>query len=133
MICRTGRSDMTLPSFLCLRSGSAARRISFARISYPNFLRLDELHIQRDGYFLADQNTAGFERCVPGQAEVLAVDLGGGRNRDSRIAPRILRRGRGAFCREYCLARDAMNRQTAFHCQFPVTDNLNTGGLERER
>jgi hypothetical protein len=36
-----------------------------------------ELHVERDGDFIADQKTAALERCIPGQAEVFAADLCG--------------------------------------------------------
>ena len=37
---------------------------------------LHELNIQSDGDFVANQNAARFERSVPSQAEVPAIDLG---------------------------------------------------------
>src|SRR5207248_8076175 len=38
---------------------------------------LHELDLQRDGHVVADENPTGFKRRVPGQAEVLAVNLRG--------------------------------------------------------
>ena len=38
---------------------------------------LYEFNIQRNRDFLANQESTGFQRRVPGQAEVFAIDLGG--------------------------------------------------------
>jgi len=40
-----------------------------------NLSGLYELHIQRDGHFVTDENATGFKRRIPGQAEVFAVKL----------------------------------------------------------
>ena len=45
----------------------------------------------------ADQHAAGLESRIPGQAEVLAVDLGGRGEADAGIAPGILAGRAGAF------------------------------------
>src|SRR5450631_2610203 len=47
----------------------------------------DELHIQHDLDLLADENAAALDRDVPGQAEVLAVDLSGGLEAGAGAAP----------------------------------------------
>ena len=39
---------------------------------------LDELEIEREGNFFADENSAGFEGGVPREPEVLAIDFGRG-------------------------------------------------------
>ena len=55
-------------------------------------LALDELQVDRDVHLFAHQDSAGFERGIPGQPKVLAVDLRRRRQTDPRIAPRILLR-----------------------------------------
>ena len=102
MICFTGRSDINPPLFL--RRAAISWRGELFR---P--LRLD---VQGDSHLVVDENAAGFKRRIPGQAEVLAVDLRGRRDRNSRIAPGILRR------RSW---------------PFNVSDQPNACGLERQR
>jgi hypothetical protein len=58
------------------------------------FSGFDELEIESDGDVLADENSAGFESGVPREPEVLAINLGRGRETDARVAPRVLS-GRG--------------------------------------
>src|SRR5438067_11568138 len=48
-----------------------------------------ELDVELDGDVLADEEPAGLEGGVPGEAEVLAVDGGGGREPGAGAAPRI--------------------------------------------
>src|SRR5579862_4394232 len=61
---------------------------------------LHELNIQRDRYFLTDENSAGFEHGVVGETKVLAVDFCGCGNRNASISPRIFRGRRWTFHRK---------------------------------
>src|SRR5690349_941562 len=61
-------------------------------VSGPPFhqaaLRLaDRLGLDLELHLLADQHATGLQRLVPGDAEVLAVDLGGGGEADDLLAP----------------------------------------------
>ena len=53
-------------------------------------LFLDHLDLQGDGHLFTHGNAAGFKGRIPDQAEVLAVDLGGGRGAATDVAPRVL-------------------------------------------
>src|ERR1700687_3780307 len=127
MICLTGRSDIGF-SF-CRQE---ARRLD-VRPGDPDNLSLHELDIERDGHLVANQNAAGLERRVPGQAEVFTVDLRGRRYRNSRVSPGILCRRGWAFNGKEHLARDAPNGQVALDGQFPVPDKADARGLEGTR
>jgi hypothetical protein len=48
------------------------------------------LSIQIDGNVVTHQNSAGLEGSVPRQTEVLAIDLGGRRDRNPSVPPGIL-------------------------------------------
>src|SRR5579862_6714365 len=75
---------------------------------------LHELNIQRDCYFLTDENSAGFEHGVVGKAKVLAVDLCGCGNRNPGVSPRIFRWRSWAFhCKSHA-SGDAVNCEIAF-------------------
>src|SRR5215216_2946561 len=50
---------------------------------------LDGLDLELEADLLAHQDTAALERGVPGEAEVLAVDLGAGREAGPAAAPRV--------------------------------------------
>src|SRR5690606_17427289 len=52
-------------------------------------LGADGRALDLDGDLLADQYATGLERLVPGEAEVLAVDLGLGREAEDVLAPRV--------------------------------------------
>jgi hypothetical protein len=52
-------------------------------------LGLHELHIESDGDLVSNEDSAGLEGSVPGQAEVLSVNLCDRRARNSGVAPRI--------------------------------------------
>jgi hypothetical protein len=79
---------------------------------------LHELDIKGDGDLIADKNAAGFQRGVPSQAEVFAVELGGRRGSQARAAPWILGgRGRSLY-RENHMARHVANGQVASDQQF---------------
>ena len=60
-------------------------------------LGLHEFDIESDGDLVANENAASLEGSVPGQSEVLTIDLCGRRDRSSSVAPWILRRWRGPF------------------------------------
>lgn len=55
-------------------------------------LLLDSFEFNRQNNLVAYYGTASFERLIPGQPEVLAIDLAGSGETDSLIAPRILSR-----------------------------------------
>src|SRR4029453_11571272 len=50
---------------------------------------LDRLDLELEAGLLADQDASAFESGVPREAEVLAVDLGGGREAGPPAAPRV--------------------------------------------
>ena len=50
---------------------------------------LDGRHVERDGDLVADEDAAGLEGRVPGQAEVLAGDRDGGLEAGTRVAERV--------------------------------------------
>ena len=82
--------------------------------------RFYELHVEGDGYLVADQNASGFKRRIPCKAEVLAADLRRRRYRHPGIAPGILRGRSRSFNSEDHLAGDAMNGQIAFDGRFSI-------------
>jgi len=47
---------------------------------------LDHFDFQEDGHLVADDNTTGFQGSIPGQTEILAVDLRRGRGAAPDIA-----------------------------------------------
>src|SRR5690242_20192386 len=112
MISFTGRSDIfPLSSLLSQPFGCAATL---------NGSGFHELHVERDRDLVADQDAAGLQRGIPRQPVILAVDPGGGRQPDTRIAPGILRRLGRAFDSESDSASHAMDRQVALHRQLTV-------------
>jgi hypothetical protein len=60
-----------------LRNLTASKRAVCGSPGGSDHSSLHELHIERDGHLVANENAAAFERCVPGQAEVFATDLRG--------------------------------------------------------
>src|SRR5437764_11060998 len=72
----------------------------------------DGLDGQFDAGRLADEESAGFEGHVPGEAEVLAIDLGGGAEADALVA-----HGGGAATVEVDLQGDGLG--DAVHGQVP--------------
>src|SRR5882762_8116454 len=103
MICLTGRSDIGFSFYR-----QEARRLDVCLAIRIN-LSLHELDVERNGHLVANENAAGLKCRVPGQAEVLTVDLSGRRYCNSRVAPGILRRRGWAFNGKEDLARDASN------------------------
>src|SRR5579864_9358659 len=77
-------------------------------------LGLHELDIESEGDLVANENAASLEGSVPGQSEVLTIDLCGRRDRNSGVAPRILRRWCGPFNVEADFVGYATNGQIAF-------------------
>src|SRR5271170_1567008 len=76
-------------------SAARTRLLPWRRIILPSAappLRLlHKLQVQSDADILTHHQPAGLERRVPGQPEVLAIDLRGRRQTNARVAPRILR------------------------------------------
>ena len=73
----------------------------------------DELDFEGDLHVFADEDAAGFESGVPAQAEVLAIDFGGGGKADAGVAPRVLAGRAGAFDGECDGFGDAVKGQVA--------------------
>src|SRR4051812_44452450 len=93
-----------------------------ARRAYDSGLH--ELHVERDGDLVSDENAAGLERCVPGEAEILAIDLGGCRQSNARVAPRVFAcRGR-SLDREHHAAAHSMDRELAGDGELSVSPAL---------
>src|SRR5262249_38112187 len=78
--------------------------------------RFYELQVQRDGDFLPNQDAARFQRRIPGQTVVFAVDLCRRRDANPGIAPRIFGRRCRALHGEPHSTGDSMNGQFAFNC-----------------
>jgi hypothetical protein len=91
---------------------------------------LDELDIERDRDFIANENAAGLETSVPGEAEVFAIDLCGRRDCNPSIAPGVFRRRRWPFDREADLAGHAMYIQIAIDCQLAIPHDADVIGFE---
>src|SRR6267142_2035543 len=99
------------------------------RMAYLDLL-LDQLEIDRDLDLVADGHTAGLEQLVPGEPEVLAVDLRRGTVAGALAAPRILP---AAFLRhgQRHFLLDVLNREVARHLQpVPVGDDLRASEAE---
>src|SRR6476659_2523613 len=77
----------------------------------------DRLERNADLHFVADQEAAGFERRVPVQAEVLAVDRRLAFEADAGVAPRIDRRAEVGD-RQRQLFGDAADGQCAFDVEL---------------
>src|ERR1700730_10924021 len=82
------------------------------------------------GDFITNENAAGLEGSVPGQSEVLSVDLCARRDRNPRVAPWVLGRWSWPFHREADLMGDAVYAQVAFDGQLSVPDDTEAFGLE---
>src|SRR5580693_6374595 len=93
-------------------------------------LGLHELDIESDGDLVANENAASLEGSVPGQSEVLAINLRGRRDRNSGVAPWILRRWCGPFNVKADLVGYATNGQIAFDRQFSIPDDADALGFE---
>src|SRR5262249_7271626 len=97
------------------------------------FSSLYKLNVQSDRYFFAYQNSACFERRIPSQAEVFAVDFCRGRKSDARVSPGFFRRGCRAIHRKHNLARHSTNREVACQKDLAVRVFRRTGRLEQKR
>src|SRR3984885_2991549 len=93
-------------------------------------LGLHELDIESDGDLISNENSAGFEGSVPGQTEVLSVDLCDRRDRNSGVAPGILRRWSWPFNRKVDLAGNATDHQVAFDRQLSILNDADVLGFE---
>src|ERR1700757_2900018 len=78
-------------------------------------LSLHELGVQGDGDVVTHQNSAGLKGSVPGQTEILAIDLGARRDPNPGVPPGILRRRRWPFHRKADFASHSPDREVAFH------------------
>jgi hypothetical protein len=115
---------LTIAEALCCGRGRSLRR------SGPRALGLHKLSVQSDGDVVTHQNSSGLESYVPGQAEVLATDLGARRDPNSGVPPGILGRRRWPFHRKPDLARHPADGQVAFHRQFFLTHDSDVRRLE---
>src|ERR1700685_2373425 len=97
------------------RSGTTLLRMTAGCL-----LGLHELDIESYGDVVTDQNAASLECSVPRQSEVFAADLCARRDRNSGIAPRILRRRSWPFNRKANFARHSPDSQVAFDRQFSL-------------
>jgi hypothetical protein len=93
-------------------------------------LGLYELNLETDCDFHTNKNATGLERSVPGQAEVLAVDLCARRDRNPGVAPWVLRRWRWPFHHETDLSGNAVYGQVAFDGQLSVPHNPDVRGFK---
>src|ERR1700733_3767649 len=93
-------------------------------------LGLHELDIESDGDLISNENSAGFEGSVPGQTEVLSVDLCDRRDRNSGVPPGILRRWSWPFNGKANFARHPPDSQVAFHRQLSILDDTDALGFE---
>jgi hypothetical protein len=94
------------------------------------WLGLHKLNIESDGDLVTNQDAAGLEGRIPGQAEVLSIDLRDRGDRNPGIAPWVLGRWRWPFHHKAHFARDAVDGQVAFHGQLPVPDDADAPGFE---
>jgi len=102
---------------------TSTRSTSFADEITVRLLGLHELDLESDGDLVADQNAPGLERSVPGQAEVLAIDLRSRRDRNPGVAPWVLARRGWTLHSKINLAGYSVNCQVALDRQLSVTDD----------
>src|ERR1700748_1709508 len=76
-------------------------------------LSLHELGVQGDGDVVPHQNSAGLKGSVPGQTEILAIDLGARRDPNPGVPPGILGRRRWPFHRKAYFASHSPDREVA--------------------
>src|SRR5438270_9590144 len=91
-----------------------------------------ELHVEGDCHVVSDENAAGLKCSVPGEAEIFAVNLGGCRQSNARVAPGIFAFSRGSIHGEYYAAGYSVDTQIAGDCQLPLATPPNGLGLECE-
>src|SRR5579875_2634326 len=61
------------------------------RCSSRRALRLEELQLEIQFHVVADEHTACFQRCVPGEPEIAALDFGLSGRTDASVSPGIFR------------------------------------------
>src|ERR1700757_1664980 len=97
---------------------------------YLRALGLHELDVKSNGDFLTHENPTRLECSVPGQSEVLSIDLCGCRDRDSRVAPGVFAGRRWTFHRKADLAGYPVNGKLAFDRQLSIPDDTDAFGFE---
>src|SRR5579875_1860705 len=121
------QSDPPLPgfqrSFWRLPRGFCSTADAFLRC-------LNELGVDRKRYFVAHQHAAAFKRSVPGEAEVLAIDLRRRRNADAQIAPWVLARRAQAFDGKGYRPGHPADGQVALNLEFPSPGRFYGRGFE---
>jgi len=105
-------------------------RTTLLRMTSGSMLGLHELDVESNGDLVTDQNATCLECSVPRQAEILAVDLCARGDRNSGVAPGILRRWSWPFNRKADFARQPPNSQVAFHRQFSLAHDADARRLE---
>src|SRR5579862_820254 len=95
--------------------GRSPARIPALNRGEGSWSSLDELDVEGDGDIFADEDAAGLKRCVPVEAEILAVDLGGGGETDAGVAPGVLGRLARALDIKLHSLGYAVHRQFAGH------------------
>jgi hypothetical protein len=95
-------------------------------------LGLCELDIESDRNLVTNQNSAGLEGSIPGQAKVFSVDLCGRGDRNPGVTPWILGRWRWPFDRKADLAGNATDGQVAFDFQLSIPDDADALGFEMQ-
>src|SRR6185437_15127632 len=93
---------------------------------------LDELDVEAYRDIISNENSARFERRIPYQAEILAIDLRYSGKADAGISPRVPGRFGKAFHGKNNAAVDSMNRQVAGDLQFTAPVARDASRLERE-
>src|SRR5580704_716000 len=110
---------------------AASARVFIAPVGL-NDSSLHELHVERDGDLVTDENSTRFQRGVPVQAEVFTVNLSCSRQADASISPRILGRRSRSLNGEDNITSDAVNRKVGRHRVLAVAVSTNAGRFERE-
>src|SRR5580700_9576568 len=110
----------------------AARARVFVAPAGLNDSSLHELHVERDGDLVTDENSTCFQRGVPVQAEVFTVNLSCSRQADASISPRILGRRSRSLNGEDNITSDAVNGKVARHRVFAIANSAYARGFQRE-
>src|SRR5690606_35116118 len=95
------------------RVAGRARRPMGAAATLLHGQFADELEIDGDGDLVADRDAAGFDGAVPGHAEVLAADAGGGSGADALAAAAVADGSAHALDIESHRAGDAADGEVA--------------------
>src|SRR6266705_436788 len=92
----------------------------FAQLQDLQSALFNKLNVQGDCHCVAHEQAAGFQSCVPGEAEVFPADPRRGRKPNSRISPRVLLRwARSLNIKNHVSVRSA-DRQVAANLQLPI-------------